>query len=441
MQLTYRDIPVAILGFGRSGRAATDFLHRLGAHITVFDTRPPDAKTLAAYQGQGMDFRIGDFPSRFDAKILIRSPIIRPDLPAIVASVAAGGTLSSEVELFLQHCPATVIAVTGSDGKTTTSALIAALLRQTGRRVYWGGNNGTPLLPLVEQMTAEDLVVMELSSFQLMTVTYPFHAAVVTNITPNHLNWHTDFSEYVAAKCRIFENGARFLVQNVLCKPMMSAVKRSGISTVSFSVAGGELCLSGAKNKHMAVPKAFHLPGQHNLENLAAALAAVDGMVTPPQIEAALADFHGVAHRLEHVATVNGIRFYNSSIDTSPTRTAAALSAMEGDLVVIAGGRGKGIDLHPLADALSARARAVFLYGETAAELQVHVAGRIPAHRFGRFEAAFHAAAATARPGDCVLLSPGCTAFDQFQNFEQRGDVFRTLVREFEAEYHKIQDR
>ena len=424
-----KGLSVAVLGFGRAGRAAADFLLARGAKITVYAEQVPE-RGLADYRAQGVDFCFGEFPSCFKEQLLVRSPGIRPDVPAILRSLANGAMLTSETELFFEHCPARVIGVTGSDGKTTTANLIAALLRGAGHTVHLGGNNGTPLLPTVDRMKKSDFAVVELSSFQLMTLDRSPEIAVITNITPNHLNWHTEMNEYIAAKCRIFKSGTQRLILNENSDILQEIAKRVSISVTFFSANECELCLFEAgTEQRLSVPDTFLLPGQHNRENLAAAYAAVRGFVTPKVMQTALTDFRGVPHRLQYIDTVAGVNYYNSSIDTSPTRTVAALSAIGGHPLVIVGGRGKGVSFAPVADALAAHARAVFLYGEAASEIETAVAGRVPTHRFTEFSLAFDAAARMAKSGDTVLLSPACTAFDQFRDFEQRGDFFCTLVK------------
>lgn len=422
-----KGLSVAVLGFGRAGRAAADFLLARGARITVYAEQTPPDGVLASYRARGVDFCFGAFPSCFKEQLLVRSPGIRPDIPAISRSLAKGAMLTSEIELFFEHCPAHIIGVTGSDGKTTTANLIAALLRGAGYIVHLGGNNGTPLLPTVDKMKKTDFAVVELSSFQLMTLDRSPEIAVITNITPNHLNWHTDMGEYIAAKCRIYKYGAKKLVIN---ENLTDICANESVPTEMFEATERELILNdAATTMYIPVPDTFLLPGQHNRENLAAAYAAVREFVTPEVMQTALADFRGVPHRLQYIDTVAGVKYYNSSIDTSPTRTIAALFALGGQPLVIAGGRGKGVSFTPVGDALVAHARAVFLYGEAATEIENAIAGRVQTHRFTAFELAFNAAVKEAKGGDTVLLSPACTAFDQFRDFEERGEVFCTLVK------------
>lgn len=432
MQEKFYELPVAVLGFGRAGRAATDFLLRQGAALTVYDLQAPEKALRAVYERRGVRFFVGAFPQHFSQRLLVRSPVIRPDHPAIAASLATGAVLTSETELFLEHTRARIIGVTGSDGKTTTANLIALLLRGAGHTVYLGGNNGTPLLPQTEQMTTEDFAVLELSSFQLMTVTKSPEVAVITNITPNHLDWHRDMAEYTSAKRRIFAYGAKRLVINASLKDRFADMT---MPTFVFAATANAFTVADGETVHCySVPEAFCLEGRHNRENLAAAYAAVRDAVPFHTVSDALAGFRGVPHRLQYVDTVAGVRYYNSSIDTSPTRTAAALAALDAGPIVLAGGKGKGLSFAPLKEAFGTYARAAVLYGQAAKEIEDAVAGVLPTHRFDSFRAAFYAAARMAREGDTVLLSPACTAFDQFRDFEERGEMFCALVRELKEQ-------
>ena len=440
---------VAVLGFGRSGRAAADFLLSRGVSPMVYSESEIEEKDVAAYKARGVRFFSGAFPAAFAEDVLVRSPVIRPDIPAIQKSVARGALLTAESELAAALLPCPLVAVTGSDGKTTTANLIAALLQAAGIRTWLGGNNGTPLLGKIAEMSPSDLAVMELSSFQLMTWQTSPLVAVLTNIVPNHLDWHTDMAEYVGAKCRLLRAGTHAVLNAENACTRELARTRGGGKVTLFSpdpeaalsgfdfvtVRDGKiLCHDQNGTLYFDCLGDFRLCGRHNLENLLAALAATKEYITPDAAKAAVAAFRGVAHRLQYVNTVAGVHYYNSSIDTSPTRTAAALSAIGTRPVVIAGGRGKGVSLAPLADTLAKNAKAVFLYGEAAAEIEAALASRIVAHRYTRFAEAFRAAADFAVAGDTVLLSPGCTAFGEFRDFEERGAVFCEMVAALAAE-------
>lgn len=433
---------IALLGFGRSNRAVADFLVSEGraARVYTSDKLPPEVK--AHYAPLGFCFFEGDFPAVFTEEVLVRSPVIRPDAPPIVRAVKSGATLTDEIALFLARTRATVIGVTGSDGKTTTANLVARLLAGAGHRVFLGGNNGTPLLPRAGEMRAGDLAVLELSSFQLITQQISPAVAIVTNVTPNHLNWHVDMAEYVAAKRRIYDPMTRLVVnaQNDVTREMGKGHEgavfftRDGAMAPSLNGAclypdGNDLVLAGeGELRRYPCLDAYRLKGAHNLENLLAAVGAVAPFIDGDVPRRSLADFGGVAHRMQYVDTVAGVTYYNSSIDTSPSRVVAALSVFDRPPVVIAGGRGKGVSFLPMVEVLIKKARAVALYGEAAGEIAALIGDRVPTTVCDRFEAAFAAAAAAARSGDTVLLSPGATAFDQFADFEARGEAFCRLV-------------
>ncbi len=434
----------AVLGFGRSGRAAARFLADQGLQVSVYESRLPPKEALAPYLARGVRFFEGSFPPFFEESLLVRSPVIRPDIGPITASLERGATLSDEASLFLSHTHARLIGVTGSDGKTTTSALIAEMLRASGKRVFLGGNNGAPLLLRAGEMAPDDFAVLELSSFQLMTLEPALEVAVITNLTPNHLDWHRDMAEYAAAKARLLKHAGRAVLRADLLQAL-GLDERSLPPTTFFGEPaaqpplrnvdtrvfrrGDALVLSGAGGeREIPCLGEFRLPGKHNIENLSAALAAVHPVASRQAVLDAARSFGGVPHRLQFVARVGGVEFYNSSIDTSPTRTAAALEALGRQPLVIAGGRGKGISLKPLGDTLATHARAVFAYGEARAEIAEAIGGRVPCESFAFFADAFARAAGAAKNGDTVLLSPGCTAFGEFKDFEERGECFCRLV-------------
>ena len=436
--------PVAVLGFGKSGRAVTDWLLSLGCVPTVYAQGELSAEHLTHYLENGVRF-VPSFPVEFTESVLFRSPGIRPDYPAILRALSHGAYLTGEADWFISHTKATVIGVTGSDGKTTTSALIAQILQTAGKRVICGGNNGGALLPHLSALAEGDFAVVELSSFQLMTAPAP-DVAVITNLSPNHLNWHKSYEEYLAAKCRIAQGASRVVI-SADCPTACLVGKRLPASVIwhtlrsqlpvtpetgdVFFTASTDCLLAHVQEQICTLPAFRHytLPGAHNRRNLMAACAAVWSFVRGCDVIEAASCFPGVPHRLQTVAEVEGVRYINSSIDTSPTRTAAALSAMEMPPVVIAGGKTKGIPLDALGDALVKGAKAVFLYGDAADEILATLDGSVYAEKFDLFADAFAAASRYARAGDTVLLSPGCTAYDQFENFEKRGECFTALVK------------
>ncbi len=439
---------VALIGFGRANRAVLQWLKARGGTATVYTEQPlpPDTASLDT---AGVTLKVGAFPAVFPEQVLVRSPGVRPDILPIARAVRGGTLLVSETELFMATAPCKIIGVTGSDGKTTTANLTAELLRAAGHRVWLGGNNGTPLLPRVAEMVPGDIAVLELSSFQLMTARVAPDTAVITNVTPNHLDWHTDMTEYTAAKCRIFSRGTRLVLNGENPITRKIGLEREG-RTVFFSpdppadivtasglvyTENGKVVLGeGDTRRTFSCLDSFFLPGRHNLENLLAALAAAAPFITDEAPAVALARFRGVTHRLQYVGTVRGVRYYNSSIDTSPTRTAAALAALSACPLVIAGGRGKGVPFTSLGVALRRHAKAVYLYGEAAVEIAAALPDDFPHKIFERFGDAFGAAADDARDGDTVLLSPACTAFGEFRDFEERGEVFCRLVKRLAEE-------
>ena len=447
--------PFSVVGLGVSNLPLIDFLIHHGAAVVARDrkSRGELGEIARRLEDLGVSLRLGeDYLADLDEDVIFRSPGLRPDLPEFRAAVKRGSVLTSEMELFLEMTPARVIGITGSDGKTTTTTLTQLLLQAErdlhgGGRVFVGGNIGEPLLPHVEEMTEQDFAVVELSSFQLSDMTVSPWRAAVTNLSPNHLNWHTDMEEYIDAKSHIFRNpGNTMLVTNAENGDCLRLAAECGVPVTLFSsvktcredfplvasdcvyVRDGMIFCS---EEPMLAVSDILLPGRHNLENYMTALGLCQGLISPDAARQVAGSFRGVPHRLETVAVKNGVRFINSSIDSSPTRTMAALSALEGKPIVICGGRDKHVPFDELAHALNDRAKAVVLTGEAAdligAALEAAGAG-IPVVREPLFDDAVRRAASLAAAGDTVLLSPACTSFDAFRNFEERGERFRELV-------------
>ena len=455
-----------VLGLGISNLPLIDFLLARGARVTVRDRKPrAEIAQADALEAKGVHFITGE--GYLDGEwgdVIFRSPGIRPDLPQIAAAVAGGALLTSEMELFFSLTPATVLGVTGSDGKTTTTTLIYRLLEaeaqrsQSGARVWVGGNIGMPLLPHVGEMCARDYAVVELSSFQLQTMRQSPHRAVMTNVTPNHLNWHTDMEEYVAAKSNICRHAPiRQFVANA-CDPVTLELARNSDVDVTLFTAKRERYAEVVPEYMRARTRALYLrdgiifygdakretpvlstadillPGVHNVENYMAAIAATWGLVSGEVIVSLARSFGGVEHRLEFVRELDGVRYYNGSIDSSPTRTAAALSALPGHPICICGGSDKHISFAPLAETLLHRAGGVVLTGETAPKIKAALLahprwdGKLPLAEHPRFADAVEAARTMAGSGDIVILSPACASFDQFRNFEERGNTFKAIV-------------
>jgi len=456
-----------VVGLGISNLPLIDFLLLHGARVTGRDKKPRHelGEIAADLEARGVRLCLGDgYLDEICEDVIFRTPGLRPDHPALAAAVARGAILTSEMELFLELTPATVLGITGSDGKTTTTTLTGLILeaecrrRGTGR-VFVGGNIGTPLLPLVTEMTAEDFAVVELSSFQLQTATRSVHDAVVTNVTPNHLNWHIDMDEYILAKTNIYRHSpCRRLVtnaENEITRTLAAAFagkvtlfsskkhKREEFSLPDGGVAiyerDGVILLDDGKDARAVVRvEDILLPGVHNLENYMTAIALTAPYASRESVEQVARSFGGVPHRLERVRVLDGVTYYNSSIDSTPTRTAAALSALTARPIVICGGYDKHVPFEPLAEALCRRASAVILTGATAKKIREALdgckrvqSGDLPIYEEADFVAAVTLSRRIASPGDVVLLSPACASFDAFKNFEERGETFRRTVLNF----------
>lgn len=458
-----------VIGLGVSNLPLVGWLAEHGASVTARDRKTREELGADAKLAErcGARLILGDnYLDGLCGDVIFRSPGLRPDDPAICAAVKNGAILSSEMELFLDLTPATVLGVTGSDGKTTTTTLTSLFLKQatagSDRRVFVGGNIGEPLLPRVAEMRAGDFAVVELSSFQLQTVNRSPYRAAITNLSPNHLNWHTDMAEYTNAKTNILSHPectrAVLNAENGLTREIGEGYDRpvTWFSSARHAFAefdgmrpddravyerDGWVILSDGKTERKIVrAEEILLPGRHNLENYMTAIALTDGYVTPTDVGEVARTFGGVAHRLERVATVDGVTYYNSSIDSSPSRTAAALSALKEKPIVICGGRDKHVPFDPLAEALFRRAKAVVLTGEAAGQIRAAIdayAARtratLPVYGAPLFDDAVRMARDLAKAGDTVLLSPACTSFDAFRNFEERGRHFCELVRSFES--------
>ena len=458
---------IDVVGIGVSNLPLIDFLLDVGADVCARDkkTQVELGEIADDLTAKGVPLVLGDsYLENIDAEMIFRSPGLRPDLPAFVAAQERGAMLTSEMELFLELTPATVIGITGSDGKTTTTTLTGLILseackRRACGRVFVGGNIGTPLLNRVFEMTEDDFAVVELSSFQLQTVKRSAHIAAVTNVTPNHLNWHTDMKEYERAKANIFAHAPnRRLVVNAendvtltfgqgtaQPKTYFSSQKASHTAFLLqagdhavYERDGAVLLWDGACERTVLSVADIILPGKHNLENYMTAIALTEGYATAEDVVKVATTFTGVAHRLERVRVHEGVTYYNSSIDSTPTRTAAALSALTERPIVICGGYDKNVPFEPLADALCARAKAVVLTGATAEKIRSALEqtrevqnGTLPVYENSNFVEAVLLAKSIAQKGDTVLLSPACASFDAFKNFEDRGNTFRRIVEHF----------
>ena len=437
-----KDQKIAVLGLGVSNRPLVRLLLEFGCTVTGCDRTPRekvDAEVLELEE-LGCKLSLGDgYLENVEAEILFRTPGMHPGHPAIRALADKGAEVTSEMEVFFAVCPCPIIAVTGSDGKTTTTTLVSEMLKAEGRKVWLGGNIGTPLLPLVRQMRETDIAVVELSSFQLMDMTRSPGRAVVTNLSPNHLDVHKDMEEYVEAKKNIFrfQKETDLLVLNA-DNAITAAFAGNGITktfsrlgTGNVSLRNGVICRDGVG---VLDTKDILLPGVHNIENYMAAIAVVDGLVSDDTVRNVAKTFGGVEHRIELVRIKDGVRFYNDSIASSPSRTIAGLRSFSEKVILIAGGYDKHIPYDVLGPEVCAHVKKLFLCGATAPQIRAAVencAGQKPEMTdCGDFESAVRAAAAAAESGDVVLMSPASASFDQFKNFMVRGECFKKIIME-----------
>lgn len=446
-----RNKRVAVIGIGVSNTPLLDMLLAEGIRVTACDkrTRAQMGQQTEELERRGCTLHLGeDYLKGLDADVIFRTPGLRPDVPEIAACVACGADLTSEMEVFFRVCPCPIIAVTGSDGKTTTTTIIAELLKSAGKRVWVGGNIGHPLLCEADGMLQTDYAVLELSSFQLMTMTRSPHIAVVTNLAPNHLDMHRDMAEYVAAKENIFRHQSRGDIaifngdnaitaeQSARAPGKVRTFSRRGEAADGVFLRGEDIvCRSGGQERVIMTTGDIKIPGVHNVENYMAAIAAVDGLVPDEVIRSFARSFGGVEHRIELVRTYRGVRYYNDSIASSPSRTIAGLRSFKEKVILIAGGYDKHIPFDVLGPEVVAHVKLLVLCGATAEKIRASVENA-PGYAPGKpeildvtpFTAAVEAARDWAQPGDVVTLSPACAAFDQFKNFAERGRFFKSIV-------------
>lgn len=434
---------IAVLGLGVSNRPLVQLLLEYGCDVTGCDrvTREKLDEPVLALERAGCHLRLGeDYLAGLQADVVFRTPGMHPGNPAICRLREQGAEITSEMDVFFRVAPCHLIAVTGSDGKTTTTTLIAEMLKAAGKTVWLGGNIGTPLLPLCRRMQAEDYAVVELSSFQLMDMTRSPQRAVVTNLAPNHLDVHKDMEEYVQAKKNIFrfQKPGDLLVLNA--DNAITAEFSGAGETHFFSRKAPTNCIWQEgdwivrRGQKVLKVQDILLPGVHNIENYMAAMAAVEGLVSDECICSVAKNFGGVEHRIELVRIKDGVKFYNDSIASSPSRTIAGLRSFSQKVILIAGGYDKHIPYDVLGPEICAHVSRLFLCGATAGKIRTCVEAQ-PGQKpemvdCGDFDSAVQAAARAAQPGDIVLMSPASASFDQFKNFMERGDRFKQLVKE-----------
>ena len=451
---TLRGKQVAVIGIGVSNIPLIKLFLKKGIAVTACDKCEREAydnqPLLLELEALGATLHMGaGYLDDLTQDVIFRSPGIRPDIPAFEQAKANGAVITSEMEVFFHVCPCKTIAVTGSDGKTTTTTIIAKLLEAAGYHVHLGGNIGRPLLPDIESIQPDDLAVLELSSFQLMTMDTSADIAVVTNLAPNHLDVHKGMEEYIAAKKNIFlyQNAQQKVVLNrdndithsfvPEAKGQVTLFSRQNPLDEGVVLEDGIICVKKDGNTRKVLPVAdILLPGVHNIENYEAAIGAVDGLVPDETIRQFAATFGGVEHRIELVRERNGVKYYNDSIASSPSRTMAGLRSFQQKVILIAGGYDKHIPYDVLGPDLVAHVKAMVLTGATAPKIQAaaeqapgYDPQALPIYTIDDFADAVHKAVELAQPGDIVILSPASASFDKFKNFMVRGDTFKDLIR------------
>ncbi|MGH9499576.1 MAG: UDP-N-acetylmuramoyl-L-alanine--D-glutamate ligase [Terriglobales bacterium] len=442
---------VLVVGLGKSGVASALFLKARGARVTVSDTKPQDElkNEIPVLLDQGIAVETGGHGERtFQGQdLIVVSPGVPVDAPPLAQARALGERVIGEIELAAEFFPGKIVAITGSNGKTTTTTLAGEILAAGGLATVVGGNIGTPAVSLVEQASAGTTAVLEVSSFQLETIqTFRPRIAVVLNVTPDHLDRHRTFAAYTRAKARIFENqhGEDFAVLNSDDPTCVEMADRTQSQVFWFSrkkevkqgayVHDGQILFRNSKGqREIMLLSEIPLKGGHNVENVLAAVCvgALSG-VEPGQIRKAVARFKAVEHRLEYVATVRGVEYFNDSKATNVDATIKALESFPANIHLILGGKDKGSDYSVLNDLLRQRVKRVYTIGAAAAKIESQIKADIV--HAGTLENAIKRAAESAQPGDVVLLAPACASFDQFRSYEHRGQVFKETVKALAAE-------
>jgi UDP-N-acetylmuramoylalanine--D-glutamate ligase len=442
---------VLVVGLGKSGVASALFLKAHGARVTVSDSKPPDElqEAIPTLLDAGIAVETGGHGERtFQGQdLIVVSPGVPVDAPLLAQARALGEKVIGEIELAAEFFLGPIVAITGSNGKTTTTTLAGEILAAGGLSTVVGGNIGTPAISLVERAGADTTAVLEVSSFQLETIqTFRPRIAVVLNVTPDHLDRHRTFAAYTDAKARIFENqrAEDFAVLNADDPTCVAMATRTKAGVFWFSrkkevkqgayVHDGQILFRNSKGQQeIMLLSEILLKGAHNVENVLAAVCvgALSG-VAPGRIRSAVADFKAVEHRLEYVATVRGVEYYNDSKATNVDATIKALESFPANIHLILGGKDKGSDYSVLNDLLRQRVRRVYTIGAAAAKIESQIKAEIVYAE--TLENAIKRAAESAQPGDIVLLAPACASFDQFCSYEHRGKVFKEAVKALAAD-------
>lgn len=439
---------IAVVGIGISNRPLIKYLLSLGGKVTAFDKKSKAEIGLIGEELESLGAKLvvgeGYLDNLHGYDVIFKTPSMRIDNPCFLKAKEEGAKITSEMEEFVRYCPAKIIGVTGSDGKTTTTTLIYKILKEEGYTTWVGGNIGTPLFSKIEEIKEEDRVVLELSSFQLMTMDVSPDVAIITNLSPNHLDMHKGMEEYINAKKNIFKfqpsKGKTILnLDNEITNSMINETAGEVIGfTTKKKLSKGAYYEDGKlyiNNKFVCEKEEIVIKGMHNVENYLAAFCATIEDVSIESLRKVATTFSGVAHRSEFIREIDGVKYYNDSIATSPTRTLASIRAFETPVILIAGGYDKHIPLEPLAEEGYKMIKKLVLVGATAEKLQAIFEKvnsdnniSIPIFRVATLEEAINKAKEEAKSGDIVTLSPACASFDMYPNFEARGNAFKDIV-------------
>ena len=435
---------ITVLGIGVSNIPLIKFLSDNGACVTACDKKSEGdlSEEIAALNGCDVKYVLGeDYLEHIDGQIVFKTPGMRYDIAQLVRARENGSIVTSEMEVFFELCPCRIIAVTGSDGKTTTTTLISEILKREGKTVWLGGNIGNPLIGEIDKIMPGDFAVLELSSFQLHTMRASANVAVITNLSPNHLDVHKDMEEYIDAKKNIYRyqgaDGKLILnYDNALTAALKNEANGEVIMFSRKEKLDDGVCLDGDyivfRGRKILNVNDIKIPGTHNIENYMAAIAATDGLAGTESIVYVAKNFGGVEHRIEFVRELDGVKFYNDSIASSPTRTTAGLNSFNQKVILIAGGYDKHLPFDEFGYVLKEHVKELVLMGVTAPKIKeaAKTAGMEDnkIHMVSSMEKAVRKAKSLSETGDIVLLSPACASFDMFKNFMIRGDEFKKTV-------------
>jgi len=444
---------VAIIGLGVSNLPLIDYLYEKKAQVTVFDERDIDnisKEIMDKITNFGFEFYLGKncLENLKGFTLIFRSPSCLPTRPELEAEANRGAIVTTEIEMLMKMCPCKIIGVTGSDGKTTTTSLINSILKKGGYNTYLGGNIGTPLFTKLSEITPEDIVVLELSSFQLMGMEISPNIAVITNITPNHLNIHKDYDEYINAKKNIlkYQDESDILILNYDNEITNKCAKEAQGKVVFFSkkekldngyIVDEKLIkeCNDKIRKHILNTNEVILRGEHNFENIATAIAATSTLVDIDIAIEAVKEFRPVEHRLELIREIDGVKWYNDSVSSSPTRTIAGLYSFDEEIVLIAGGYDKNLDYTPIAKPIIEKVKTLILLGQTSGKIFDAVKQELESqnknldiHMCDTLSQTVELAKKVAKPNQIILFSPASASFDMFKNFADRGNQFKELV-------------